>query len=84
MLRRDMFGACLKEDGMVDLVCREVAGTAGKAPALSFLAAVARDHGAVPQALRLFRWPATSAPGLPVMKTRSPFSDVCKYACTSL
>ena len=42
VLRRDMFGACLKEDGMVELVCHEVAGTAGKAPALSFLAAVAR------------------------------------------
>ena len=40
---------------MVELVCQEVAGTASKAPALSFLAAVTRDHGAVPQALRLFR-----------------------------
>ena len=55
VLCRDMFGACLREESIVELVCREVAGTAGKAPALAFLAAVARDHGAVPQALRLFR-----------------------------
>ena len=55
MLCRDMFGACLREEGMVDLVCREVAGATAKAPALSFLAAIARDHGAMPQALQLFR-----------------------------
>lgn len=52
---RDMFGRCLRGEGMVELVVREVAGAASKAPALAFLAAVARDHGAVPQALRLFR-----------------------------
>ena len=54
-LCRDMFGACLREEGMVDLVCQEVAGASARAPALSFLAAIARDHGAMPQALRLFR-----------------------------
>lgn len=56
-LRRDMFGACLREAGMADLVCQEVAGASARAPALSFLAAIARDHGAMPQALVLFRCP---------------------------
>ena len=69
---------------MVELVCQEVAGTAGKAPALSFLAAVARDHGAVPQALMLFRWPAISALRLPVMIDRSSCCVVCRCACKSL
>lgn len=50
-----MFGACLKEEGMAELVCQEVAGATARAPALSFLAAIARDHGAMPQALTLFR-----------------------------
>ena len=54
-LRRDMFGACLREEGMAELVCQEVAGATARAPALSFLAAIARDHGAMPQALLLFR-----------------------------
>ncbi len=58
MFCRDMFGACLRQEGMTDLVCREVAGAAARAPALSFLAAVARDHGATPQAVQLFRFPA--------------------------
>lgn len=69
MLCRDMFGACLREEGMVDLVCREVADATAKAPALSFLAAIARDHGAMPQALQLFRFsasqPACGASKLP-------------------
>ena len=56
MMCRDMFGACLREEDMVDLVAREVAGATAKAPALSFLAAIARDHGAMPQALQLFRF----------------------------
>ena len=55
MLCRDMYGDCLREEGMVDLVCGEVAGAAARAPALSFLAAIARDHGAMPQAVMLFR-----------------------------
>ena len=40
---------------MVGLVCNNVAGASARAPALSFLAAIARDHGAMPQALTLFR-----------------------------
>jgi len=60
MLSRDMYGACLREKGMVDLVCREVAGAAARAPALTFLAAIARDHGAMPQAVMLFRQGASS------------------------
>ena len=54
-LCRDMFGACLTEEGMAELVCQEVAGATARALALSFLAAIARDHGAMPQALTLFR-----------------------------
>ena len=69
---------------MVGLVCAEVAGAASNAPALSFLAAVARDHGAVPQALTLFRWLAVSAVGLLVLIDETSCCDVCKYACTCL
>ena len=84
MLRRDMFGACLSEEGMVELVCQEVAGTAGKAPALAFLAAVARDHGAVPQALRLFRLAASAPLGLPGMREEGSSCQVCRGTWKSL
>ncbi|EIE19755.1 TPR-like protein [Coccomyxa subellipsoidea C-169] len=62
---RDLFGQCLREEGMVELVCSEVGDTATATSALAFLAAIARDHGAVNQSLILFRRAAESAPGVP-------------------
>ena len=53
--RRDLFARCLKQPGMVELACVEVGGSAMRASALAFLAAIARDHGGVPQCLQLFR-----------------------------
>lgn len=52
---RDLFGECLKKEGVVDVVCAEVSGTPTTTSALAFLAAIARDHGAVEQSLTLFR-----------------------------
>lgn len=52
---RDLFGKCLRQEGMVDLVCSEVGETATATSALAFLAAIARDHGAVNESLILFR-----------------------------
>ena len=54
-VRRDLFGQCLREEGMVELVCSEVGDTATATSALAFLAAIARDHGAVNESLILFR-----------------------------
>lgn len=53
--RRDLFGRCLREPGMVELVAAEVGGASTAASALAFTAAIGRDHGAVPQSLCLFR-----------------------------
>lgn len=52
---RDLFGRCLRQQGMVDLVCSEVGDTPTATSALAFLAAIARDHGAVNESLILFR-----------------------------
>ena len=54
-VRRDLFGRCLREPGMVELVAAEVGGSSTAASALAFTAAIGRDHGVVPQSLRLFR-----------------------------
>ncbi|CAL8471421.1 g10963 [Coccomyxa elongata] len=62
---RDLFGRCLRQEGMVDLVCSEVGDTPTATSALAFLAAIARDHGAVNESLILFRRAMESAPGNP-------------------
>jgi hypothetical protein len=52
---RDLFGECLKKEGMLDVVLAEVSETPTTTSALAFLAAIARDHGAIAQSLILFR-----------------------------
>jgi hypothetical protein len=81
---------------MAELACAEVGNAATRASALAFLAAIARDHGAVPQCLALFVCAAsltllwflfstaiciTASPPSPLTPQKRLTTAACSSAC---